>query len=168
MVDVPGLRRTKNYIPLKGINTVAPDAKHSINIHLCSRYSKFQAEVMCFILPKITGNVPGRYIEHDSWKLATRLLYADPGFAHLKDVRMLIGVELFFDLLRPGKYIGNGRDTTLQKTQLGWILMGRMQHPGQPFGEPSTSCLTVEENCLYSQLQRFWAVEEFYTLPKTT
>jgi hypothetical protein len=54
MVDVLGLRRTRNYIPLKGINNVPSDAKHSVNIQLCSRYNKFQAEVMCFILPKIT------------------------------------------------------------------------------------------------------------------
>jgi hypothetical protein len=63
IVDVLGLRRTRNYIPLRGINNVAPD--DNVNIQLCSRYSKFQADVMCLILPKITGNVPARYIGHD-------------------------------------------------------------------------------------------------------
>jgi hypothetical protein len=65
MVDVLGLRRTRNYTPLKETNNVASDAKHSVNIQLCSRYNKFQVQVMCFTLPKITGNVPARYIEHD-------------------------------------------------------------------------------------------------------
>jgi hypothetical protein len=78
---------------------------------------------------------------------------------------MLIGAELFFNLRRPGKYIGNGRVPTLQETELGWILAGRIQHPGQP---ADTSCLALEENRLDAQLQRFWAVEEFHTLPKTT
>jgi hypothetical protein len=36
--------RTKNYIPLKGINNMASDARYSVNIQLCSRYRKFMAE----------------------------------------------------------------------------------------------------------------------------
>ena len=48
---------------------MASDARYSVNIQLCSRYSKFQAEVMCFILHKITENVLAQCNEHDSWKL---------------------------------------------------------------------------------------------------
>ena len=53
--------------------------RYSVNIQLCSWWSKFRAQVMCFTLPKVTGNVPALYIEHDSWKLFTNLFYADPG-----------------------------------------------------------------------------------------
>lgn len=41
-------------------------ARSSVNIELCSGCSKFHVEITCFILPKITGNVPASYIEHDS------------------------------------------------------------------------------------------------------
>jgi len=44
VVNILGMRRTKNYIPLKGVNNVASDARYSVNIQLCSRYSKLQAE----------------------------------------------------------------------------------------------------------------------------
>jgi hypothetical protein len=44
VVNILGVRRTQNYIPLKGINNVASDSRYSVNIQLCSRYSKFQAE----------------------------------------------------------------------------------------------------------------------------
>jgi len=60
MVNILGMQRRRNFCPLKGINSVASDARCSVNIQLCSRYSKFQAEVMCFILLKITGNVPAK------------------------------------------------------------------------------------------------------------
>ena len=49
----------------KEINNVASNVRYSVNIQLCSRYSKFRPQVMCFILPKVTGNVPALYIEHD-------------------------------------------------------------------------------------------------------
>jgi hypothetical protein len=67
MVNILGMQRRRNLSPLKGINSVAWDARSSVNIQLCSRYSKFQAEVMWFILLKITGNVPAQYFECDLW-----------------------------------------------------------------------------------------------------
>lgn len=74
---------------------------------------------MCFILPKTGGNVPIRYIEHDSWKLSTDMFYANPGFAHSEYVRMLIAAELFFHLLSLGRYIGDGTVLTLKNTEMG-------------------------------------------------
>ena len=43
VVNILGMTR-QNYIPLKWINNVASDARYSVNIQLCSRYSTFQAE----------------------------------------------------------------------------------------------------------------------------
>lgn len=74
----------------------------------------------------------------------------------------------FFHLLRPGRYINDRRVPALEETYLGWILAGRFQHPGQPFVGAATSCLALEYNSLNAQLQPFWAVEEFDSLPKTT
>jgi len=107
MVNTPGKQRTRKYISLKGINNVISDARYSVNIQLYTKYSKFQAEIMCITLPKIAENVPAWYIENYSWKLPTDLFYAYPGFAHHEDVQMLI-VELFFHLLHPGRYSSNG------------------------------------------------------------
>jgi len=44
VVSTLGMRRTKHYVPLKGTNNVASDARYSVNIQLCFRYSKFEAE----------------------------------------------------------------------------------------------------------------------------
>jgi hypothetical protein len=57
---------------------------------------------------------------------------------------MLFGTEPSFYLLRPGRYTGDGRLPTLEETELGWILEGRIQHPGQPFIGAATSCLALE------------------------
>ena len=56
---------------------------------------------------------------------------------------------------RLGRYSGSGKLSTLQETELDWILAGRIQHPGQLYGEAGTSCLIMQENSLVAQLQRF-------------
>jgi hypothetical protein len=148
------MQRTKNFIPLKGMNVVASDARCSVNIQFCCRYSKFQAEVTCFIVPNNTRNVLAWYFEHYSWKLTIDLFYADPGFASPEDMHMLIGEELFFYLLCPGRCNGNGRVLTIQETELSWFSSGHVQHLGQPFGE-AVMYLTFEKNTLDTQLQIF-------------
>jgi len=49
MVNILRMQRRKNFSPLKGINSVAWDARYSVNIQLCSRYGKFQAEVIALL-----------------------------------------------------------------------------------------------------------------------
>jgi hypothetical protein len=80
---------------------------------------------MCFILPKIRGNVPARYIEHDSRKLPTDMIFANPGFLPSEYVHVLTAAELLFHMLRLGKYTDGGRVPTLQDTELGLILAER-------------------------------------------
>jgi hypothetical protein len=48
MENILGMRRTRNYVPLKGINNVNSEARCIVNIQLYCKYSKFQAQVMCF------------------------------------------------------------------------------------------------------------------------
>ena len=71
---------------------------------------------MGLILTKSAGNVPSRYTEHDSWGLPTEVFCADPRFAHPEDVHMLIAEDLFFHLLLPSRYFGEGRALARQET----------------------------------------------------
>jgi hypothetical protein len=96
--------------------------------------------------------------------LHSNQFYADPGFDHPEDVHMLIGTELFFHLLHPDRYFDSGRVPTLQETELGMILWRHIQHPGLPFREAMTSCLTLEENSLDAQVQCIWRIEELHFL----
>jgi hypothetical protein len=96
--------------------------------------------------------------------LHSNLFYADPGFDHPEDVPILIGAELFFYLIHPGRYFDSGRVPTLQENVLGLILGGDIQHPGLPFREAVTSCLTLEENSLDAQVQCFSMIKKLHIL----
>ena len=68
---------------------------------------------------------------------------------------MLFGTERFFHLLRPGRYTGDRRVPALEETELGWILAGHIQHPGQPFVGAGTSCLALHSYSVSGRLKSF-------------
>lgn len=63
---------------------------------------------------------------------------------------MLIGAELFFHLLHPGRYMNSGRVPTLQETEFGMILRRHIQHPGLPFGRISDIMFNIGKK------RQFW------------
>jgi hypothetical protein len=99
-------------------------------------------------------------------KLPPDLFYTDTEFAS-PDVHMLSEQNDAFNYIVHVDYNGNGRVPTLQETELGWILAGHIQQPGQPFRATVTSSLTLAER-FDALLHHFWADEEFHTVPKTT
>lgn len=137
MVNILGMRRTRNCFSLKGINNVNSEARYGVNIQLYSMYSKFQDEVVCYMSPKITETVPAWYIEHDSWKLPTYPFHAFQGLPIPK--RRICCLEQNLSFICFVQVVPN-----LEETELGWNLAGRIQHPGQPFIGAATSCLALE------------------------
>ena len=100
------------------------NASRTVDVSLGSTHSDFQADIKCLLVPHITPDLPLVNIDISTWHLPTELAYADPEFYLSKPTDMLIGAELFFDLLLPGR-LSPGRELPhLQNTSLGWVLAG--------------------------------------------
>jgi hypothetical protein len=63
---------------------------------------------MCLVLPKISGDLPGSYINTLEWNLPEDLHLADPGFNQPGRIDLLIGTEAYFHLLKAGNKTGAG------------------------------------------------------------
>jgi hypothetical protein len=59
------MRRTRNYIPLKGINNVNSEARYIVHIQLYCRYSKFEDGriILRWIFRKLGGGGRGEWME---------------------------------------------------------------------------------------------------------
>ena len=62
----------------------------------------------------------------DKFNFPRNIHLVDPRFHISSDIDLLIGVELFWNLICVGQIKSSDKHLTLQKTRLGWILAGRL------------------------------------------
>jgi hypothetical protein len=125
------LKRTRNSTPIQGISNAKAEVKHSVNLRFHSRTSNYNVALECLVLPKISGDLPGSYINTKKWNLPKDLHLSDPGFNQPGMIDLLIGTEAYFHILKAGKKTRVGPYPDMQDTEFGWILAGRFQ-PFQP------------------------------------
>jgi hypothetical protein len=108
------------------------------------------------------------HLQHDNWNLPVDVQLADPYFDRPGKVDLLLGTELFFDLLLPEKRTRAGVYPTLQNTELGRILSGKYQTPRleNQVTSPNRSFLIRGDTSLDLQLERFWELEHLPHKPQ--
>jgi hypothetical protein len=116
-------------MPITGINNTYSAATHSIDIKFSSKHNKNSNVVTCFILLNLTGNMPSSVIDTTTLKLPKGITLTDE-FNIPGKIDMLIGSDLYHYLMN-GRYIC-GNNHPVQKTYLGWILLGRILKGADP------------------------------------
>ena len=88
------------------------------------------------------------------------IILADPEFHKPAEVDALIGVQLFYRLLCVGQIDLQGYGIVLQKTQLGWIIVGDVCEKYSKT-KVTTCHLSVNPlNIPSDELTRFWEIEQ--------
>jgi hypothetical protein len=64
-------------------------------------------------------------LDTSSWKIPTDINLADEQFNQPGDIDLLIGTDLFYEMLQPGRCTHPGNYPVLQETVLGWTIAGR-------------------------------------------
>lgn len=159
------LKREAANVPICGIGAVKTYAKESITVELQSRFSNFSINVECLIVPKVTGMVPSAPVDITEWPIPVGIQLADPAFQKPDRIDMLLGVSMFFKLLKTGQLQLDGNLPELRETYLGWVIAGEVgdQAPSPQY----THTATLED--ISETIQRFWQVEDIESAtPATT
>ncbi|XP_075150595.1 uncharacterized protein LOC142224696 [Haematobia irritans] len=90
-----------------------------------SCFNEFEASLEFYVLPKITSNKPSAFYDIASWNIPKNIQLADPTFNKPSRVDLLIGAEIFFDMLCVGRIHLRDGLPRLHKTLLGWIVAGK-------------------------------------------
>ena len=106
-------------VSVSGLCLSSHNVSKTVNVSLRSTHSDFHADIKCLLVPHITSDLPPINIDISTWHLPTELAYADPDFHLSQPVDMLLGAELFFDLLLPGRLSPGREFPHLQNTHLG-------------------------------------------------
>ncbi|CAK1600411.1 unnamed protein product [Parnassius mnemosyne] len=84
----------------------------------------FNTNLFCFVLPHITDEVPSQEIPLNDIKIPSNLCLADPRFHTPSSVDLIIGADVFWDLLGVRKIsLGNGKPVLIE-SRLGWLVSG--------------------------------------------
>ena len=143
---------------MSGFNLNKTTITHSLTTRIKSRTSDYTTELEFLIVPNITSSLPESTININNWKIPDGITLADPQFNIKGRIDMLIGAEIYIQLIWQGQLKISASHPSLQNTALGWIVSGQLI---EKECKPSTShChLSINEN-LDNKLQRFWELEE--------
>lgn len=153
-------------ICVSGINDTTASVNSVVSINVSSCVSDYVREVDCLVLENITCNLPVQFIQCETWNLPSELTLADPSFNQPAKVELLLGAELYLELLRQGQIKLGPHLPVLQNTVFGWIIAGKVKANNQNnqmcFGV--TMCIATQpKDMLSQQLTQFWNIEELHS-----
>lgn len=109
-----------------------------------------------------------RQLACHNWSIPIGIQFADPNFNVPGCIDLLIGAELFFDLVTGGQLKIAPQLPLLQETKLGWIVSGpfsshvtsTLQHVSAAIVHHQIATHRENEENLDATLRKFWEIEE--------
>lgn len=151
-----GLETSQINLAVFGIANRVSNIKSKCILKMGSEFSNFQAKLPCFVLPQITQiSVINNFSLRDL-QIPHNIKLADPEALAGGPIDVLIGADLFWDLLHQEKILLGKGLPSLRKTEFGWIVTGAVG--GQRYSS-GVRCNAATMQ-LEQLLGKFWEVEE--------
>ncbi|KAA5582939.1 hypothetical protein F3G61_33115, partial [Pseudomonas aeruginosa] len=94
-------------------------------------------------------NLPNATFEKSNWPHLENLKLADPDFNISRPIDLLLGADVYSDIILNGVLKGSCQSPVAQQTHLGWILCGKMK---------TFNCHVTLVN--FDELTKYWESEE--------
>ncbi|KAJ8929013.1 hypothetical protein NQ314_018324 [Rhamnusium bicolor] len=152
------LRAYHQNIQILGLSSSQVNVNKMVDITIQSRTTNYSAKLSCAILENITFDLPHYSVNRNKYKIPFQLTLADPEYHTPAPIDLLIGADLFFELMLADTKVLGVNLPILQNTKLGYIVSGQapstfVHHVASTFCSTSTN--DVDEN-----ISRFWQLEE--------
>nr|CAI5866062.1 unnamed protein product [Callosobruchus analis] len=124
LCDELEIEKEKINLTVEGINNTVSQIKYKCSVEIQSVSNDYKKVIECFVVPEITGVVANVPIDMKKLNMPRNVALADPNVHVPSRISMLIGEDLFYNLLCIGQTkLGPGMPI-LQRTRLGWIVSG--------------------------------------------
>ncbi|XP_026482725.1 uncharacterized protein LOC113390950 [Ctenocephalides felis] len=128
----------------------------AVKLTVKSRIGAFSRNINCVVVDRITPALPSVFIDYEGRKIPDNVSLADPSFNVPSNVDMLIGVELYFDVLQQGCIrLGNHLPIS-RKSSFGWLISGVFKAELQ--GNVHVGLVSNED--FHNSSTKFWQLEE--------
>lgn len=149
-----------NFI-ISGVGQAMANIKQNTSIKIRSRNNHFHKTISCLVLPKITEYLPAMSFSHNQLQIPSHLNLADPSFNKSSPIDMLLGSQVFWEIICVGQVQLGAGLPILHKTLMGWIIAGNLNLKQTQLNS-SINCLNIQPSNLQldEQLTKFWQLEE--------
>lgn len=162
------LKRNRVQIPILGIGSAhAGTARSYVQVDLWSRIATVPSvAIKALVLPQLTRSLLPSPVQEAHWPHLDGLPLADPTESAVRDIDLILGADIYGQLLLHGVRKGPVGTPCAQNTILGWILFGPITAPISNRSTLANTCSSVTafhsitDSDTSQLLKRFWELEE--------
>lgn len=152
-----GISSKKYNVQISGIANSKATVHGSVNLNIRSVNDSFILKAHCAILDKITCALPHTMVDMHQLALPHNLQLADKEFNIPAQIDLLIGADLYFEIILPGIIKLGHRLPTLQNSHFGWVVAGPA--PVEKSSLFSVALFTSPPD-INEIIPQFWQLEE--------
>lgn len=152
------LKRSEIRGQVTGVGGMSAQIEHTTELKIQSRIkNNFELRFNAFVVKQVTDVMPANHINIENWSHVQGLELADPTYHIPGQIDLLLGVNVYADILMSGVIRGDPGTPIAQQTHLGWIISG-----GQNERQEQNNIVSMHLNVsLDRMLTRFWEIEAF-------
>ncbi|XP_045493455.1 uncharacterized protein LOC123692724 [Colias croceus] len=159
--------------PMQALNVIGIGNNSSNTVYescltqIKSLNSNYSVTLSCLVLNELTGRLPKTPVDIQALKIPNSLTLADPEFYKPAPIEVLIGADIFWDILNSEQLSLGPNNPKLQNSKFGWIIAGPINNY---FSKETIHCnhariANPTSDEIHKMLTKFWELEE---LPQKT
>lgn len=149
-----GIHRRRCKGSIFGIGAKESNCKGVMTITIASKHNEFTTNIDVLIMKNLIKRLPNQSFTKPSWQFLKNIQLADPEFNQSRPVDLLLGAEVYSEIILHGIIKEDQSQPIAQQTQLGWILCGNVK---------SYYCNVILNNC--DDIKKFWEIEDLTDQP---
>ncbi|XP_072379310.1 uncharacterized protein [Diabrotica undecimpunctata] len=160
LCDILNLETENINMAVVGLNSSKSHIRKKCEISVESLHSAYSVKLSCLIINEITGIQPTTVVNINRLNIPKNIILADPEFYKPGPIDLLIGANLFWNLMQIGQIRLGSDQPVLQKTSFGWIISGNITENSNV-----SHCNLSLNGDIQKQLEKFWLLEECCVKP---
>ncbi|XP_045533958.1 uncharacterized protein LOC123721012 [Papilio machaon] len=110
---------------VSGVDQMTSKIKYATELEITSRLTNaFKINCTAFVVKQITDFLPTSRVKNESFSHIQHLTLADPTYMEPGTIDLLLGVNVFTEIIMSGVIKGSEGSPIAQQTQFGWIISG--------------------------------------------
>ena len=156
-----GLKQKKSSVEVVGLASTSVGTAHGlVSLTFHPYFDKsVTMSVEALVIPKVTQNLPEKVFRPSDHPHLRNIKLADPAWYHPAPVDILLGSDIFWNVVGSNRISGPPGTPIGVDSKLGWLVTGNLPQPSE---HRKVEVHFSTNNSLDQQLERFWKIE---TLP---